>query len=63
MEQQKPSRAKRRSAKSPQESSEFFRKLNESYGELKKDPKAWAQEIAERKLFDNAVSDGLRPGI
>ncbi|MBX9879561.1 MAG: hypothetical protein K2Y22_13955 [Candidatus Obscuribacterales bacterium] len=58
MDQQKPSRPKRRVI-SQEERNEFFRKLNESVERLKADPEAWAAYQAECKLFDNAVGDGL----
>ncbi len=32
---------------------------NKSYENLKKDPKAWQEELDERKLWDITLSDGL----
>jgi hypothetical protein len=32
---------------------------NLAYAALKNDPKAWEQELAERKLWENTLPDGL----
>jgi hypothetical protein len=32
---------------------------NQAYAALKKDPKGWEQELAERKLWENTLADGL----
>jgi len=32
---------------------------NRAYAALKDDPKAWEQELAERKLWENTLADGL----
>ncbi len=37
----------------------FFEKMHQGYREIQADPKLWAIEQAERKLFDNAAGDGL----
>ena len=39
----------------------FFEKLNAGYAELRADPEAWAEHLAERKLWDAALMDGLDP--
>ena len=38
---------------------EFFRQFNEAYARLREDPEAWAEELAERRLWDTALMDGL----
>src|SRR5207244_2260892 len=40
----------------------FFEQLNAGYAELRADPKAWAEHLAERKLWDATLMDGLDPG-
>ena len=37
----------------------FFEQLNTGYGELRADPEAWAEHVAERKLWDASLMDGL----
>jgi hypothetical protein len=37
----------------------FFRELDESYARLQADPKAWQEELDERRLWDSTASDGL----
>jgi hypothetical protein len=37
----------------------FFDHLNHSFKALKENPKKWKEELAERALLDNALSDGL----
>ena len=35
---------------------------NRAYAALRQDPKAWAEELAERTAWDNTLSDGLKDG-
>jgi predicted transcriptional regulator len=37
----------------------FFRQLNQGYAALRSDPKAWEEELAERRLWDATLADGL----
>jgi hypothetical protein len=37
----------------------FFEQLNAGYTELRADPQAWAEHMAERKLWDATLMDGL----
>src|SRR5262249_12176448 len=39
----------------------FFQQLNAGYAELRADPEAWAEHLAERKLWDATLMDGLDP--
>jgi hypothetical protein len=39
----------------------FFEGLTADYAALKADPEAWADELAERKLWDATLMDGLEP--
>ena len=39
----------------------FFEQLNAGYAELRADPEAWAEHLAERKLWDSTLMDGLDP--
>lgn len=39
----------------------FFEQLNAGYAELRADPKAWAEHLAEQKLWDATLMDGLDP--
>src|ERR1700734_1587140 len=39
----------------------FFEQLNAGYAELRADPQAWAEHLAERKLWDSTLMDGLDP--
>src|SRR5580658_5583484 len=39
----------------------FFEQLNAGYAELRADPEAWAEHLAERKLWDVTLMDGLSP--
>jgi hypothetical protein len=39
----------------------FFEQLNAGYAELRADPEAWAEHLAERKLWDTTLMDGLDP--
>lgn len=38
---------------------EFLDECNRAYARLKADPRAWKQELAERKAWDKTLSDGL----
>ena len=40
--------------------SHLLKQTNEAYARLKKNPKAWQEETAERALWDNTLEDGLR---
>src|SRR5438445_13789801 len=37
----------------------FFEQLNAGYAELRADPEAWAEHLAERKQWDATLMDGL----
>ena len=37
----------------------FFREANEAYARLQADPKAWQEELDERRLWDTTLADGL----
>jgi hypothetical protein len=39
----------------------FFEQMNAGYAELRADPEAWAEHLAERKLWDATLMDGLGP--
>jgi hypothetical protein len=39
----------------------FFEQLNAGYAELRADPEAWAEHLAEQKLWDATLMDGLDP--
>lgn len=39
----------------------FFEQLRADYVALKADPEAWAEELAERKLWEATLMDGLDP--
>ena len=39
----------------------FFEQLNAGYAELRADREAWAEHLAERKLWDATLMDGLDP--
>jgi len=39
----------------------FFEQLNAAYAALRADPQAWAEELAERKLWETTLMDGLDP--
>jgi hypothetical protein len=39
----------------------FFEQLNAGYAELRADPEAWAEHLAERELWDATLRDGLDP--
>ncbi|MCD6359992.1 MAG: ribbon-helix-helix domain-containing protein [Armatimonadetes bacterium] len=38
---------------------DLLRRGNEAYARLRRDPEAWAEELAERRLWDTALMDGL----
>ncbi len=40
---------------------QFFEAANASYTALKADPKAWAEILAERAMWDVTLMDGLDP--
>ena len=37
----------------------FFEQMNAGYAELRADPEAWAEHLAERKQWDATLMDGL----
>ena len=37
----------------------FFKSINDGYAKLKKDEKAWEDELEERELWDSTLADGL----
>ncbi len=37
----------------------FFEQMNAGYAELRADPKAWAEHLAEREQWDTTLMDGL----
>jgi hypothetical protein len=37
----------------------FFEQLNAGYAELRTDPQAWAEHLAEQRLWDATLMDGL----
>jgi hypothetical protein len=39
----------------------FYEQMNAGYTELRGDPQAWAEHLAERKLWDATLLDGLDP--
>jgi hypothetical protein len=39
----------------------FFEQVNAGYAELRADPQAWAEHLAERKQWDATLMDGLDP--
>jgi hypothetical protein len=39
--------------------SRFFESIDRGYAELKKDKKAWDDELKERELWENTLGDGL----
>ena len=38
---------------------QFLREANAAYGALRKSPKAWKEELKERRLWENALKDDL----
>lgn len=39
----------------------FWKQTNEAYAALKADPEAWAEENAERALWEQTLADGVEP--
>ncbi len=39
----------------------FFEQMNTGYAELRSGPQAWAEHLAERKLWDATLMAGLAP--
>jgi len=39
----------------------FFEQMNKGYAELREDAAAWKEHLAERKLWDATLMDGLDP--
>ena len=39
----------------------FFEQLNAGYAELRANPEAWGEHVAERKEWDATLMDGLDP--
>jgi hypothetical protein len=39
----------------------FFDQVNSGYAELRADPQAWAEHLAEREQWDATLKDGLDP--
>jgi predicted transcriptional regulator len=37
----------------------YFEKLNSDFAALKADPEAWKEELAERRIWDATLADGL----
>ena len=37
----------------------FLDQVNAAYSALRKDPKAWKEELAERALWEGTLADGL----
>ena len=44
------------------ETRQFLEAANRSYAALRKKPKAWEQELRERRAWDATLSDGLEEG-
>lgn len=40
---------------------QFFEKLNRQYNVLRSDSAAWAEEMDERRMWDQTSADGLAP--
>lgn len=38
---------------------QFLENVNRAYAALRADPKAWAEELAERRALEGTLSDGL----
>jgi hypothetical protein len=38
---------------------EFLRAANRDYAALRRNPKAWKEELGERELWERTVADGL----
>lgn len=43
------------------EKTQFFDSLDAAFKALKADPVAWAEELHERRLWENTLMDGLDP--
>ena len=43
------------------ERAQFWDEVDAYYEQLRADPEAWAEELAERKLWDVTLKDGLEP--
>jgi hypothetical protein len=39
----------------------FWRKANEEYARLRASPEAWRDEMAERRVSEGTLADGLEP--
>lgn len=39
----------------------FWKDCNEAYARLRNDPKAWKEELEERKAWEVTLADGLDP--
>jgi hypothetical protein len=39
----------------------FLQKSNEAFAALRADPKAWEEELEERREWDGTLGDGLEP--
>jgi len=37
----------------------FLESVNRAYAALRADPKAWAEELAERRLLEGTLADGI----
>ena len=37
----------------------FMQEFNAAYARLQADPEAWAEELEERRLYENTLMDGL----
>jgi hypothetical protein len=37
----------------------FLHEVNAAYAQLKRDPQAWKEELAERQQWDATLADGL----
>lgn len=42
------------------DSQEFLVKANQAYVDLRNNPQAWQEELAERDLWDRTIADGVR---
>jgi hypothetical protein len=40
---------------------QFWAAVNAGYAALRADPKAWAEELAERRIWEATLMDGLDP--
>lgn len=54
-----PARSLLRKALEAYRRQRFLEEANQAYAALKKDPKAWKQELAERKACERTLGDGL----